>query len=131
MKGFFYKCILQKIYLNKNQIFNCRESIYSFCHLLFFASTSNELLALEKAVCAWAEWESALRELQGALRGDMATLEALRDRPVIGDQTEVTAQIRQLAASLVDKKKVQSHGKLGLSLFSMARYSLGTLPKRK
>ncbi|KAI8437722.1 hypothetical protein MSG28_011956 [Choristoneura fumiferana] len=67
--------------------------------------TSNELLALEKAVCAWAEWESALRELQGALRGDMATLEALRDRPVIGDQTEVTAQIRQLAASLVDKKK--------------------------
>nr|XP_049693797.1 klarsicht protein isoform X4 [Helicoverpa armigera] len=68
--------------------------------------TSNELLSLEKAVCAWAEWESALRELQGALRGDLATLEALRDRGAItGDQTEVAAQIRQLAASLVDKKK--------------------------
>ncbi|XP_035453035.2 klarsicht protein isoform X3 [Spodoptera frugiperda] len=68
--------------------------------------TSNELLSLEKAVCAWAEWESALRELQGALRGDLATLESLRDRgAVTGDQTEVAAQIRQLAASLVDKKK--------------------------
>lgn len=68
--------------------------------------TSNELLSLEKAVCAWAEWESALRELQGALRGDLATLEALRDRgTTVGDQTEVAAQIRQLAASLVDKKK--------------------------
>ncbi|XP_041982740.1 uncharacterized protein LOC121735849 isoform X2 [Aricia agestis] len=64
--------------------------------------TSTELLSLEKAVSAWAEWESALRELQGALRGDLATLEALRDR---GDQTDVTAQIRQLAASLIDKKK--------------------------
>ncbi|XP_063624678.1 klarsicht protein [Cydia splendana] len=66
--------------------------------------TSNELLSLEKAVCAWAEWESALRELQGALRGDLATLEALRDRPG-DDYSQVTAQIRQLAASLVDKKK--------------------------
>ncbi|KAJ8709083.1 hypothetical protein PYW07_008909 [Mythimna separata] len=68
--------------------------------------TSNELLSLEKAVCAWAEWESALRELQGALRGDLLTLEALKDRGVVtGDQTEVANQIRQLAASLVDKKK--------------------------
>ncbi|XP_075984724.1 klarsicht isoform X2 [Anticarsia gemmatalis] len=68
--------------------------------------TSNELLSLEKAVCAWAEWESALRDLQGALRGDLATLESLRDRgAAVGDQTEVAAQIRQLAASLVDKKK--------------------------
>ncbi|XP_026735577.1 uncharacterized protein LOC113499339 isoform X1 [Trichoplusia ni] len=68
--------------------------------------TSNELLSLEKAVCAWAEWEGALRELQGALRGDLATLEALRDRgTAVGDQNEVAAQIRQLAASLVDKKK--------------------------
>ncbi|CAG4955156.1 unnamed protein product [Parnassius apollo] len=65
--------------------------------------TSNELLSLEKAVSAWAEWESALRELQGALRGDMATLQALRDRG--GDQPDVAKQIRQLAASLVDKKK--------------------------
>ncbi|XP_028177236.1 uncharacterized protein LOC114365018 isoform X1 [Ostrinia furnacalis] len=68
--------------------------------------TSNELLSLEKAVCAWAEWENALRDLQGALRGDLATLEALRDKGAeVGDQTEVAAQIRQLAASLVDKKK--------------------------
>lgn len=37
----------------------------------------------------------------------MATLEALKDKgTVVGDQTEVAAQIRQLAASLVDKKKV-------------------------
>ncbi|CAB3233695.1 unnamed protein product [Arctia plantaginis] len=71
--------------------------------------TSNELLSLEKAVCAWTEWESALRELQGALRGDLATLEALRDRgTAIGDQNEVTTQIRQLAASLVEKKKGSS-----------------------
>lgn len=67
-------------------------------------STSNELLSLEKAVSAWAEWEGALRELQGALRGDMATLQSLRDRG--GDQPDVAKQIRQLAASLVDKKKV-------------------------
>ncbi|XP_064292662.1 klarsicht protein isoform X2 [Plodia interpunctella] len=68
--------------------------------------TSNELLSLEKAVCVWAEWENAFRELQGALRGDLATLEALRDRgTTIGDQTEVAAQIKQLAASLVEKKK--------------------------
>ncbi|CAH2054709.1 unnamed protein product, partial [Iphiclides podalirius] len=65
--------------------------------------TSNELLSLEKAVSAWAEWEGALRELQGALRGDMATLQALRDRG--GDEPDVAKQIRQLAASLVDKKK--------------------------
>ncbi|XP_068619876.1 uncharacterized protein klar isoform X2 [Battus philenor] len=65
--------------------------------------TSNELLSLEKAVSAWAEWESALRELQGALRGDMATLQTLKDRG--GDQPDVAKQIRQLAASLVDKKK--------------------------
>ncbi|KAI5644849.1 hypothetical protein NE865_03195 [Phthorimaea operculella] len=65
--------------------------------------TSNELLSLEKAVCAWAEWEAALRELQGALRGDLATLQALQSRG--GDQTDVAHQIRQLAASLVDNKK--------------------------
>ncbi|XP_013139433.1 PREDICTED: uncharacterized protein LOC106104041 [Papilio polytes] len=63
--------------------------------------TSNELLSLEKAVSAWAEWESALRELQGALRGDMATLQSLRGR---SGQTDLD-KIRQLAASLVDKKK--------------------------
>lgn len=74
---------------------------------LFLYRTSNELLSLEKAVCAWAEWESALRELQGALRGDLLTLEALRDRgAVTGDQTEIANQIKQLAASLMDKKKV-------------------------
>ncbi|XP_059051800.1 klarsicht protein [Achroia grisella] len=68
--------------------------------------TSNELLSLEKAVCVWAEWDNAFRELQGALRGDLATLESLRDRgTTFGDQTEVAAQIRQLAASLVEKKK--------------------------
>ncbi|XP_013186143.2 klarsicht protein isoform X1 [Amyelois transitella] len=68
--------------------------------------TSNELLSLEKAVCVWAEWENAFRELQGALRGDLATLQALRDRGAAdGDQTEVAAQIKQLAASLVEKKK--------------------------
>ncbi|XP_049885984.1 klarsicht protein isoform X2 [Pectinophora gossypiella] len=65
--------------------------------------TSNELLSLEKAVCAWAEWEAALRELQGALRGDLATLQALRERGP--DHGDVAAQIRQLAASLVDNKK--------------------------
>ncbi|XP_037302374.1 uncharacterized protein LOC115444450 isoform X2 [Manduca sexta] len=71
--------------------------------------TSNELLSLEKAVCAWAEWESALRELQGALRGDLATLESLRDRGTnVADQNEVAAQIKQLAASLVEKKKGSS-----------------------
>ncbi|CAH2985795.1 unnamed protein product [Chilo suppressalis] len=71
--------------------------------------TSSELLSLEKAVCAWADWENALRDLQGALRGDLATLEALRDKGnIVGDQTEVAAQIRQLAASLVDKKKGSS-----------------------
>lgn len=73
--------------------------------LINSSRTSNELLSLEKAVCAWTEWESALRELQGALRGDLATLESLRDRTE-GNQTDVTAQIRQLAASLVEKKKV-------------------------
>ncbi|CAG4960249.1 unnamed protein product [Colias eurytheme] len=68
--------------------------------------TSNELLSLEKAVSAWAEWENALRELQGALRGDIATLQALREKgSKIDDQSEVAVQIRQLAASLVDKKK--------------------------
>ncbi|XP_072933500.1 uncharacterized protein klar isoform X2 [Epargyreus clarus] len=71
--------------------------------------TSNELLSLEKAVCAWAEWESALRELQGALRGDLATLQALRDKgAAFGEQSEVAAQIKQLAASLVEKKKGSS-----------------------
>ncbi|XP_045779106.1 uncharacterized protein LOC123876796 isoform X2 [Maniola jurtina] len=68
--------------------------------------TSNELLSLEKAVCAWAEWESALRELQGALRGDLATLQALHDRgTALADHSELAAHIRQLAASLLDKKK--------------------------
>ncbi|XP_050674360.1 klarsicht protein-like isoform X2 [Leptidea sinapis] len=71
--------------------------------------TSNELLSLEKAVSAWAEWENALRELQGALRGDLATLQSLRDKGAKEeDQGEVAAQIRQLAATLVDKKKVSS-----------------------
>ncbi|XP_021207074.1 klarsicht protein isoform X1 [Bombyx mori] len=71
--------------------------------------TSNELLSLEKAICAWAEWEGALRELQGELRGDLATLEALRDRgTIVGDQTEVATQIKQLAASLIEKKKGSS-----------------------
>ncbi|VVC95079.1 unnamed protein product [Leptidea sinapis] len=70
------------------------------------AHTSNELLSLEKAVSAWAEWENALRELQGALRGDLATLQSLRDKGAKEeDQGEVAAQIRQLAATLVDKKK--------------------------
>lgn len=64
---------------------------------------------MEKAVSAWAEWENALRELQGALRGDLATLQSLKDRGTyVGDQPEVAAQIRQLAASLIDKKKVKS-----------------------
>ncbi|XP_069361972.1 nuclear anchorage protein 1 isoform X2 [Maniola hyperantus] len=68
--------------------------------------TSNELLSLEKAVCAWAEWESALRELQGALRGDLATLQSLHDRgTALADHSELAAHIRQLAASLLDKKK--------------------------
>ncbi|CAK1545635.1 unnamed protein product [Leptosia nina] len=68
--------------------------------------TSNELLSLERAVSAWAEWENALRELQGALRGDLATLQALRDKgSKLDDQSEVAAQIKQLAASLIDKKK--------------------------
>nr|XP_026497313.1 uncharacterized protein LOC113401567 isoform X2 [Vanessa tameamea] len=68
--------------------------------------TSNELLSLEKAVCAWAEWESALRELQGALRGDLATLQALRDRgAALADHAELAAHVRQLAVSLLDKKK--------------------------
>ncbi|XP_038207126.1 uncharacterized protein LOC119828893 isoform X2 [Zerene cesonia] len=68
--------------------------------------TSNELLSLEKAVSAWTEWENALRELQGALRGDIATLKALHEKgSKIDDQSEVAVQIRQLAASLVDKKK--------------------------
>ncbi|KAL4717275.1 hypothetical protein ACJJTC_017162 [Scirpophaga incertulas] len=71
--------------------------------------TSSELLSLEKAISAWAEWENALRDLQGALRGDLATLEALRDKgAVVGDQTEIAAQLKQLAASLVDKKKGSS-----------------------
>lgn len=72
-----------------------------------FLSTSNELLSLEKAACAWNEWKNALRELQGALRGDLATLQSLRERGAsVGDKSEVAAQIRQLAASLIDKKKV-------------------------
>lgn len=75
--------------------------------ILISISTSNELLSLEKAVCAWAEWESALRELQGALRGDLATLQALRDRgAALADHAELAAHVRQLAASLLDKKKV-------------------------
>lgn len=81
-------------------IFFSKSQTYSL-----ISSTSTELLSLEKAVCAWAEWEGALRELQGALRGDLATLQALRDR---GDQTEIANQIRQLAASLVEKKKVSA-----------------------
>ncbi|XP_022113891.2 uncharacterized protein LOC110992394 [Pieris rapae] len=68
--------------------------------------TSSELLSLEKAVSAWADWENALRELQGALRGDLTTLQNLRDKgSKIEDQSEVAAQIKQLAASLIDKKK--------------------------
>lgn len=64
---------------------------------------------MEKAVSAWNEWENALRELQGALRGDLATLQSLRERGTsVGDQSEVAAQIRQLAASLIDKKKVRN-----------------------
>lgn len=97
----------------KSQQMFAFENIQHFAYLIsstetnLFYSTSNELLSLEKAVCAWAEWENALRDLQGALRGDLATLESLRDKgTVVGDQTEVAAQIRQLAASLVDKKKV-------------------------
>ncbi|XP_026331447.1 uncharacterized protein LOC113238815 isoform X2 [Hyposmocoma kahamanoa] len=71
-----------------------------------YQRTSNELLSLEKAVCAWNEWKNALRELQGALRGDLATLQSLRERGAsVGDKSEVAAQIRQLAASLIDKKK--------------------------
>lgn len=87
--------------------------------LYFPFRTSNELLSLEKAVSAWAEWESALRELQGALRGDLATLESLRDRGALGDQTEVAAQIKQLAASLVEKNKV---GNFGLLLLPIVLY---------
>nr|XP_032522321.1 uncharacterized protein LOC116773878 isoform X1 [Danaus plexippus plexippus] len=64
--------------------------------------TSTELLSLEKAVSAWAEWERALRELQAALRGDLAALEALRDRP---DCDELASHVRHLAAALFDKKK--------------------------
>lgn len=70
-------------------------------------STTNELLSLEKVVSAWSEWESALRDLQGALHGDHATLQALRDRgTALADHAELAAHVRQLAVSLLDKKKV-------------------------
>ncbi|KOB69762.1 Uncharacterized protein OBRU01_16373, partial [Operophtera brumata] len=51
-----------------------------------------------------AQLHRRIEELKGALRGDLATLEALRERTA-ADHTDVAAQIRQLAASLVDKKK--------------------------
>lgn len=95
-----YLCRMDGGHYQNLDIFFSKSQTYSL-----ISSTSTELLSLEKAVCAWAEWEGALRELQGALRGDLATLQALRDR---GDQTEIANQIRQLAASLVEKKKVSA-----------------------
>lgn len=83
---------------------NCISIHYYY--LLHFQnySTSNELLSLEKASSAWLEWESALRELQGALRGDFAALQELQDN---GHREDMAAQIKQLAASLLDRKKVR------------------------
>lgn len=85
----------------------CSHFRYIFNNKLF-PSTSNELLSLEMAVCVWTEWKNALHELQRALRGDLATLQSLKERGAsVEDKSEVAAQIRQLAASLIDKKKVR------------------------